>query len=243
MDEPVDDGVRARTEQLRPAPDGRHHRVLERALPALDGDGLGDPAEDHRQVVPEDRPDHQRQEQGGAAQLDADERDRQGAGDGVHEERQLPAPVPPGQVEVAFDEGVARLQLVGQDSQRGGLQVARRARSLSGTGPCRAAARRRAGRRCGPSSARPPAGWAGAAAGREAEGPRPPPATEPLAPRASTRARDGSRNIGFLPFRGLVISVGVGAGPRGPGWSSVSPRHRCPPLLRGRRRASDRSRS
>ena len=42
---------------------GRHERVLEGALPALDGDRLGDPAEHDRQVVPEDRSHHQRQQQ------------------------------------------------------------------------------------------------------------------------------------------------------------------------------------
>ena len=50
-------------EQVGRAANGRHHRVLEGSLPALDRDRLGDPAEDHRQVVPEDRPDHQGQKQ------------------------------------------------------------------------------------------------------------------------------------------------------------------------------------
>jgi hypothetical protein len=63
VDEAVDHRVQHGSEQLRRAPDGRHHRVLERAFPSLDGDRFRDPAEHDRQVVPEDRPDHQGQQQ------------------------------------------------------------------------------------------------------------------------------------------------------------------------------------
>ena len=135
VDEAVDHRVQDRAEQLRPAPDRRHHRVLERALPALDGDRLGDPAEDDRQVVPEDRPDHQRQEQARVALVGTDERDRERARDGVDEEGDLPAPVAAGQEEVALDEGVRRLQLMGDDeSTECPFRRVRPARSLSGTG-------------------------------------------------------------------------------------------------------------
>ena len=49
------------SEELRPAQDRRHERVLQAAFPALHRDGVGEPAEDHAQVDPEDGPDHQRQ--------------------------------------------------------------------------------------------------------------------------------------------------------------------------------------
>ena len=75
-------------------------------------DRLGDPREDDRQVVPEDGADDQRQEQPVVARRRADQRDRQRAGDGVDEERDLPPPVPAGEEEVALDEGVRRLQLM-----------------------------------------------------------------------------------------------------------------------------------
>ena len=51
------------------------------------------------------------------ARRGADQRDRERAGDGVDEERDLPPPVPAGEEEVALDEGVRRLQLVRQQSQ------------------------------------------------------------------------------------------------------------------------------
>ena len=118
MDQAVHHRVRARAQQLGPAPDRRHERVLEGALPALDGDGLGDPREHDGQVVPEDGADDQGQEQPRIALRRADQADRQRAGDGVDEERDLPAPVPAGEEEVALDEGVRRLQLMREESQR-----------------------------------------------------------------------------------------------------------------------------
>ena len=51
------------------------------------------------------------------ARRGADQRDRERAGDGVDEERDLPPPVPAGEEEVALDEGVRRLQLVRQQGQ------------------------------------------------------------------------------------------------------------------------------
>ncbi len=44
-------------------------------------------------------------------------RDREGAGDRVHDERELPAPVAAREVEVALDEGVARAELARRDGQ------------------------------------------------------------------------------------------------------------------------------
>jgi hypothetical protein len=55
--------VHAGSQQLGVAPDRRHERVFERAFPALDLDRLRDPAEHHGQVVPEDRADHEREQQ------------------------------------------------------------------------------------------------------------------------------------------------------------------------------------
>ena len=149
VDEAVDHRVDDRAEQLRPALDRRHHRVLEGALPALDGDRLGDPAEHDRQVVPEDRADHQRQQQLLVALRRTDERDRQRARDGIDQEGELPAPVAAGQVEVALDEGVRGLQLMGDDGHRSDLQAGESARSLSGTEPTRVRAPPRAGHRSG----------------------------------------------------------------------------------------------
>jgi hypothetical protein len=110
VDEAVDDGEDGRAQQLRHAPHGGHHGVLERALPALPADLLGDDREDDRQVVPEGGADHQRQDQPLAVLVTPDERDGQRTGDGVDHEGHFPAPVALGQVEVALDEGVARPQ-------------------------------------------------------------------------------------------------------------------------------------
>ena len=52
------------------------------------------------------------------AERRADQRDRERAGDGVDEERDLPAPVPSGQEEVAFDEGVARHEARARERSR-----------------------------------------------------------------------------------------------------------------------------
>ena len=135
VDEAVEHRVGDRTEQVRPAPDGRHERVLEGALPALDRDRLGDPAEHDRQVVPEDRPDHQRQQQRLAALVCTDERDRERARDGIDQEREFPAPVAAGQEEVALDEGVRGLQLMGDDGHGVISLGGEPARPLSGTEP------------------------------------------------------------------------------------------------------------
>ena len=72
MDQPEDHRVGNRAQKVGGPADRGHERVLERALPALDLDGLRDPAEDHREVVPEDRAHHQRHEQAVVAGLLAD---------------------------------------------------------------------------------------------------------------------------------------------------------------------------
>src|SRR5438093_1939604 len=118
VDQPVQHRVQDRPEQLRPAPDRRHHRVLERSFPALDADRLGDPAEHYRQVVPEDRPDHQQEQQAGAALVGADQRDAECARHGIDQEGDLPAPVASCQEEVPLHEGVRRLQLVSERGHR-----------------------------------------------------------------------------------------------------------------------------
>jgi hypothetical protein len=106
VDEAVDHRVQDRAEQLRPAPDRGHERVLEGAFPALDRDGLGDPAEDDRQVVPEDRSHHQREQQRRAALVGTDERDRKRARDRIDQEGDFPTPVAARQIEIPLDEGV-----------------------------------------------------------------------------------------------------------------------------------------
>ena len=118
MDEAVDHRIQDGAEELRPTPDGRHHRVLEGALPALDGDRLGNPAEHHGQVVPEDRPDHQEEDQTRTALVGPDQRDAQRARDGIDQEGELPAPVAARQEEVALDEGIRRLELVTEGHHR-----------------------------------------------------------------------------------------------------------------------------
>ena len=89
--------------------------------------------EDDGEVVPEDGADDEREEQAVVARRGADQADRERAGDGVDEERQLPPPVPAGEEEVALDEGVGRLQLVRDESQRS--VPFRRVRPGSGSSP------------------------------------------------------------------------------------------------------------
>ena len=76
--QPEGDRVDRRAEQLRIAPHGRHEGVLQRPLPALPLDRLGDELEDDRQVAPEDGADDQRQQQPVVALAAADEADTPG---------------------------------------------------------------------------------------------------------------------------------------------------------------------
>ena len=99
MDQAVHHREQGRAEQLRYAPHGRHHGVLERAFPALPGDRLGDEAEHERQVVPEDRRRSSATGSALAALLLADEGDGQRACDGIDQEGELPAPVALDQVD------------------------------------------------------------------------------------------------------------------------------------------------
>ena len=57
------------------------------------------------------------------AEVRPDQRDRQRAGDGVDEERDLLAPVAAGEEEVPLDEGVARAELVGDQAHRSSSRI------------------------------------------------------------------------------------------------------------------------
>ena len=58
-DDPVDDREQPHPEQVDGPRERRHERVLDRPLPALPGDGLGEDLEDHPEVGPDDGADQQ----------------------------------------------------------------------------------------------------------------------------------------------------------------------------------------
>ena len=213
MDDAVGHRIGHRAQELGGPMDGRHHRVLERALPALDGDRLGDPAEHHRQVVPEDRPDDQGQEQAGIAGLGADQRDREGARGRVDQERDLPAPVAPGQEEVSFDEGVRGLQFMGQERHRTCLSRLSLARPLSGTGQGEGSAPLRAAHQAG-SAGEPRGGGAVDGGGAGPDRPGAPPRRGGVRERSDrSRAAAGCRRCGTfdVSFRQSALSAGSSA--------------------------------
>ena len=116
-DEAVDHGEDAHADQVHRPRDRRHERVLDRPLPALPRDRLGDDLEDD----PEERPDHAADEQlrlelvaRGRREADAagDEHDRQGVRDRPEQEREIPQDVALDEVEVPLDDAVQRDRLV-----------------------------------------------------------------------------------------------------------------------------------
>ncbi len=111
--------------QVREPRDRRHKGVLDRALPALPLDRLAHQVEHQRQVVPDQRPNHQVQDErvdlrlgdrhaGDRARGLADECDRERVHYRVGQPDQLPGPVALDQVGVALDKGVHSPQLAPQ---------------------------------------------------------------------------------------------------------------------------------
>ena len=119
--DPVDDREQAHPEQVHRARERRHERVLDRPLPALPGDGLGEDLEDD----PEVGPDHGADEQDRrhlvdvdlpAGGLDAlgDEDDRERVRDRPDEERDVPPDVALDEVDVALDDAGEADELVAE---------------------------------------------------------------------------------------------------------------------------------
>ena len=123
----VDDRERAHPEEVDGPRERRHERVLDRPLPALPGDGLGEDLEDDPEVGPDDGAD----EQGRrhlvdvdlpAGRLDAlrDEDDRQRVRDRPEEERDVPPDVALDEVDVALEDAGEADQLVAKNCRCAG---------------------------------------------------------------------------------------------------------------------------
>ena len=121
-DDAVDDREHAHAEQVHRPRERRHERVLDRPLPALPGDGLGQDLEDDPEVGPDDGADRAAivvtslTSICAAGRLDAlrDEDDRQRVRDRPEEERDVPPDVALDEVDVALDDAAEADQLVAE---------------------------------------------------------------------------------------------------------------------------------
>ena len=120
-DDPVDDREQAHPEQVHRPRERRHERVLDRPLPALPGDRLGEDLEDDPEVGPDDGADQQ--DRGHPVDVDlaarrldplGDEDDRERVRDRPEEERDVPPDVALDEVHVALDDPGEADQLVAQ---------------------------------------------------------------------------------------------------------------------------------
>ena len=122
-DEPVGDREQAHPDQVHRPRERRHERVLDRPLPALPRDRLGEDLEDDPEVGPDHGADQQHRGQpvllgGREARGLRDEDDRERVRDRPDEERELPHRVALDEVPVPLDDPVAGR------SARGGLRAA-----------------------------------------------------------------------------------------------------------------------